>query len=163
MSYTGIDQDAKLWVLNHFYGTKTAPPDEDYQVLTKVILICAKGDGVLEPEERNWIVGRSAVFRHSGYELAKTYQADEDLLEVLANAPTINKHGRRMILHVAIQACAADGEYHEEERTAVHKIAKIFGVEEDVVNQIEEICLEEAKLREKRISLLFPEGNPYEN
>ena len=128
----------------------------------KAVLICAKGDGVLAPEERNWVAGRAACYHHdSEYELAKTYQADEDLLSVLAQAPTLNKSGRRAVIYIAIQACAADGEYHPDERASVHKLAKYLGIEEDVVNQIEEICVEEAKAREKRKAVLFPEGVPY--
>ncbi|NEO32149.1 MAG: hypothetical protein F6K36_17290 [Symploca sp. SIO3C6] len=159
---SNLEQDGKLWILNQFYGVTTTPPEEDYEAFIKAVLICAKADGVLEPEERNWVVGRTAVFGNSGYELAKTYPANEDLLEVLANAPVTNKHARRIILYVAIQACSADRAYHEDERTAVHKMAKYLGIEEDVVNQIEQLCIEEAKLREQRISVLFPEGIPSE-
>ncbi|MEQ9669091.1 hypothetical protein [Coleofasciculus sp. G2-EDA-02] len=62
---------------------------------------------------------------------------------------------------MAIQACSADKEYHAEEQAKVRKMAKYLGIEEDVVNQIEEICISEAKMREKRIAVMFPEGIPY--
>lgn len=157
---SNLEQDGKVWLLNHFYGVETTPPDQDYEAFIKALLICAKGDGIIEPEERNWIAGRAAVFGKTGYELAKTYPADEDILDVLADSPIANKHSRRIILYTAIQACSADREYHEEERAAVYKMAKRLGVEEEVVKQIEQLCIEEAQSREKRISLLFPEGIP---
>ncbi|MDY7014335.1 MAG: hypothetical protein SVX43_12190 [Cyanobacteriota bacterium] len=155
-------QDAELWALNQLYGFKTIPPAEHYETFIKATLICAKGDGVLSPEERNWVVGRAAAFDSPGYELAKTYSADEDLGNVVTNSSTVDQEGsHRSIIYVAIQACTADGEYHPGEREQIHKMAESLGVAENVVNQIEELCVEEAKMREKRIALIFPEGTPY--
>ncbi len=157
-----MDRDGRLWLMKDLYGMKTVPPAQDYNAFVKAVLICAKGDGVLTPEERNWVVGRAACYyTNNEYEVAKNYPADEDLLEVLAQAPKLNQSGRRVIIYVAIQACAADGSYHPDERASVHKMAKYLGIEEDVVNQIEEYCIEEAKMREKRIALMFTEGIPY--
>ncbi|EGJ32092.1 MULTISPECIES: TerB family tellurite resistance protein [Moorena] len=93
--------------------------------------------------------------------MAKDYPADDDLLEVLAQAPTLDKNGRRAIIYAAIKACAADAEYHPDEQASVHKMAQYLGIEEDVVNQIEEICMSEAEMRKKRIAVMFPEGIPY--
>lgn len=156
-----IDLDSQMWTMKELYGIKSIPPAEDYETFIKAALICAKADGVLAPEERNWVVGRAATLRNPGYELAKTYPADEDLLDVVAKSSTVNKSGRRMLIYVAIQACAADGEYHPDEQAKVHKMAKALGIEEDVVNQIEELCVSEAKIREQRIGLIFPDGVPY--
>ena len=142
---------------------KTAPPEREFEVFTKAVLICAKGDGVLAPEERTWIAGLAACYntKNSEYEMAKTYQGDDELLQLIAKIPAINNSGRRAVIYIAIKACAADGEYHPDERASVHKLAKYLGIEEDEVTQIEEICTEEAKIREKRIAALFPEGIPY--
>ena len=156
-----MDRDGVLWLINQLYGIKTIPPAQDYETFIKAALICAKGDGVLAPKERNWVVGRAAALRNPGYELAKNYPADEDLLEVISSSSTVNKTGRRLIIYVAIQASTADGHYHDEERTKILQMAKYLGIEEDVVNEIEEICIEEAKMREKRIGFLFPDGVPY--
>ncbi|MGJ5672474.1 MAG: TerB family tellurite resistance protein [Nostochopsis sp.] len=156
-----MNKDAQLWLLKQLYGIKTIPPTEDYETFIKLALICAKGDGVLAPEERKWIVGRAATFRNPGYELAKTYLADDDLLDVIGNSSTVDNNGRRMIIYVAIQACAADGDLNTDERAKVYKMAKSLGIEEDFVHQIEQLCSEEAKIREKRIALMFPEGVPY--
>ncbi|NER33755.1 MAG: hypothetical protein F6J93_06815 [Oscillatoria sp. SIO1A7] len=156
-----MEQDGALWMLKDVYGFKNLPPDGDYKAFIKAVLICAKGDGVLAQEERDWVVGRAAAYRNTGYELAKTYEANEDLLYVLSQAPMLDKGARRMILYVAIQACAADGEYHAEEKAEVQKLAKYLGVAEGVLNQIEQQCVEELKMREQRIAILFPEGVPY--
>ena len=156
-----MQQDARRWALKEVYGMTTIPPNQDYETLIKAVLICAKGDGVLAPEERNWLVGRAAAYRMSGYELAKTYSADEDLLEVLSEAPTMNASGRRLVIYLAFQACGADGDLHPEERAQINKMASYLGVSEDVVNQIEQFCIEEAEMRKKRVSLMFPQGIPY--
>lgn len=156
-----MDRDGALWIKNEAYGFKNLPPDGDQEAFIKSVLICAKGDGILAPEERNWLVGRAAAHHNSGYELAKTYDADEDLIEVLGKAPTVKKSGPRAIIYAAIRACAADGEFHPEEKAQVQKLAKYMGVEEDVVNQIEQQCNKEKEVREQRLALLFPDGIPY--
>ena len=159
-SMSEIEQDARQWIMNQLYGMKTIPANEDYEALIKGVLICTKGDGVLAPEERNWVAGRAAAYHIPGYELAKTYEANEELLDVLSQSPTMGSNPR-VIIYVAIQACAADGEYNSGEKAAVRKLATLLGIEEDVVTQIEKLYTEEAKIREQRIALMFPNGTPY--
>ena len=84
-----MERDGALWMLKDVYGFKNLPPDGDYKAFIKAVLICAKGDGVLATEERDWVVGRAAAYRNTGYEIAKTYEADEDLLYVLSQAPPL--------------------------------------------------------------------------
>ena len=156
-----MDRDAKLWMMNEIYGIKTIPPDEDYETYVKATLICAKGDGVLAQEERDWVVGRAATLRNHWYEFAKTYPADENLLDVIAKAHNVNKNGRRIIVYAAIKACSADGEYNQEERAKVAELAKTLGVEQEVVDRIEQLCKKESNIREERIALMFPNGIPY--
>ncbi|MDY7004687.1 MAG: hypothetical protein SWX82_12195 [Cyanobacteriota bacterium] len=156
-----IERDAKLWVHGETYGFKSLPPTKDHETIIKSVLICAKADGVLAAEERNWIVGRAAALGSNGYELAKTYPADEDVIDVLSQAPAVNKGGRRTVIYLAIKTCSADGELHPDEMTKIYQIAEKLGLAKDVVDSLKELCLEEAKVREKRIRLLFPNGAPY--
>ena len=93
--------------MNELYGMKTIPANQDYEALIKAVLICTKGDGVLAPEERDWVAGRAAAYHNPGYELAKTYEANEDLLDVLNQSPTQGSNPL-LIVYIAIQACAAD-------------------------------------------------------
>jgi DNA-binding XRE family transcriptional regulator len=39
-------------------------------------------------------------------------------------------------------------------------MAAKLGISQDTVEQIEKICIEEIKLREKRVKLMYPEGAP---
>ena len=156
-----IEQDSKLWLLNEFYGFKSLPPTKDHETIIKSVLICAKADGVLAPEERNWIAGRAAALNSSGYEQAKTYPVDEDILDVLSDGVTTNKSGRRTVIYLAIKTCSADGELHPDEMAKIYKIAEKLELAKEVVDSLKELCVEEAKVREKRIGLLFPDGAPY--
>jgi len=158
---TEMERDGQLWLFNQLYGFKSVPPDQDCETFVKAALICAKADGILAPDERDWVVGHAAALRNAGYELAKTYAADEDLLEVISNSSAIDKSGRRAIVYLAIQACSANGDYHPDKKAKVRKMADALGVEEEVVTQLEEICVREAGIREQRIKLFFPEGSPY--
>ncbi|MEQ9669092.1 hypothetical protein [Coleofasciculus sp. G2-EDA-02] len=93
------ERDGLLWQYKNLYGMKTIPPAENHYAFVKAVLLCAKGDGVLALEERDWVVGRTACYHtDTEYELAKNYPADEELVEVLAQAPTLNKSGRRAII-----------------------------------------------------------------
>lgn len=156
-----MEQDAKLWLHSETYGFKSLPSTEDHEIIIKSVLICAKADGVLAPEERSWIVGRSAALGSDGYELAKTYPADEDIIDVLSQASAVNNAGRRAVIYLAIKTCSADGELHPDEMAKIYDIAKKLGLEKEVVNYLKELCVDEAKVREKRIGLLFPDGAPY--
>ncbi|NES22903.1 MAG: hypothetical protein F6K41_29290 [Symploca sp. SIO3E6] len=155
---------AGLWFFQDTFGwhLNELPPDNTYEALTKAMLICTKGDGVLSPEERDWIIGFSAVrgMSPSMVEELKNYEATEDLAEVI-NRTSQTIKAKRAAIYFAIKACAADFEYHEGEQAAVRKMANLIGVSEDEVSQLEEMYFEEQKLREKRVQLLFPDGLPY--
>jgi tellurite resistance protein len=127
----------------------------------KAVLICANGDGTLAPEERDWAVGHSAAFGalDSLVDELKSYKADEDIEQIISATPESNAC-RRFLVYDAIRACSADGEYSDRERAMVIRMAAKLGLSEDLVRQIEEVCLEEARLREKRLKLVYPEGPP---
>lgn len=156
-----MNRDGQLWLLKELYGFEQIPPEGDYESFIKAVLVCAKGDGTLAPEERSWVAGRAAAMQNPGYELTRTYPADDKLLDIVGDSFVVNKNGRRMILYVALQACAADGELHPNERAQVQKLAQMLGVGDEVFAEIERQCVEEAKLREQRIRLLFPNGTPF--
>ena len=156
-----IEHDSKLWLHNETYGFKSVPSPKDHETIIKSVLICAKADGVLAPEERNWISGRAAALRSDGYELAKTYPADEDILDVLSQSDAVNNRGRRTVIYLAIKTCSADGDLHPDEMAKIYQIAEKVGLEKEAVDSLKELCAEEAEVREKRIGLLFPDGAPY--
>ncbi|MFB2980252.1 hypothetical protein [Microseira sp. BLCC-F43] len=150
-----------MWLFKEKYTFGKQPSIEAYHGYLKSVLICANGDGTLAPEERDWVVGLASAFGapDSLVEALKTYKADEDIEQVIGDAPEATG-SRRYLVYDAIKACSADGEYSDPERAKVHKMAAKLGVSQDVVQQIEEICLAEAKLWKKRQQLMYPEGAP---
>ncbi|MDJ0677839.1 MAG: hypothetical protein QNJ36_21060 [Calothrix sp. MO_167.B42] len=153
---SNIKTDATLWMMDQLYGIKELPPDQDSEAFTKAVLICSKGDGTISPEERAWFVGCSAAYQNpKGYELAKIYAGDDDLQEVLAGSSNVaSRKGRLIIIYVAIQACSADRAYHSGEQQKIRQMAAQLGIEESVVQEIEQLCMEEAEMRKKRLALL---------
>jgi tellurite resistance protein len=150
------------WTFNWFFGFGEIPTDEDCCIYMKCVLCCAKGDGTLSPEEKNWAVGFCASWGVADWviEELKAYEADEDLAEVIARSPQVSIAQRDLLL-TAIRACAADAEYHEKEKAKIRQMASIIGVTEDIVEQLEQLQKEESALRQKRINLLYPEKSPY--
>jgi uncharacterized tellurite resistance protein B-like protein len=150
-----------LWLFKEKYGFKQIPLDMDYEAYLKALLICANGDGRLTDEERNWVIGFAEAYNcePSLLEEIKNYKGGEDIETVISGSPAANL-SRHCLIYDAIKACSADGDYHEEERMIVLRGAKKLGISEDVIKQIEELCLEEAKLREKRLAVLYPNGSP---
>ena len=150
-----------LWLFKEKYTFGKFPSPEAYESYTKSILVCANGDGTLAPEERDWVVGLASAFGASDslVEELKSYKADEDIEKVMSRAPIANAL-RRYLVYDTIMACSADGEYSDQERVTVTKMAAKLGISQDIVEQIEKICIEEFKLREKRLKLMYPEGSP---
>ena len=61
------------------------------------------------------------------------------------------------MLHDAIRVASADG-YSDEERKAVREAAKLLGVEQSVLTQIEALIEADAAGARARMALLFPDG-----
>jgi tellurite resistance protein len=150
------------WTFNWFFGFNQIPTDEDCCIYMKAVLCCAKGDGALSPEEKDWAIGFCASWGVADWviEELQKYEANEDLQEVVARSPQVSI-AQRDILLTAIRACAADGDYHQEEKAKVREMASILGVSEEIVEQLEQLQQEEFALRRKRINLLYPEISPY--
>ncbi len=150
------------WIFNWFFGFNEIPTSEDSLTYMKSVLCCAKADGVLSAEEREWVLGFCASWGVEDWviEELKTYEANEPIEEVIARSPQVSM-AQRDILLCAIWACAADRQYHEEEKVKVRQMASILGVSEKVVEQLEQLYQEESALQQKRVKLLYPEKSPY--
>ncbi|MGF1938491.1 MAG: TerB family tellurite resistance protein [Nostoc sp. ChiQUE02] len=150
------------WIMNWFFGFNQTPTNEDSSIYMKSVLTCAKADGVLSPEEKDWALGFCASWGVADWviEELKTYEADEVLEEVIARSPQVSM-AQRDILLSAIWVSAADGEYHEKEKAKIRKMATILGIKEEIVDQLEQLHKEESALRQKRLNLLYPEKSPY--
>lgn len=165
---TDYQRKGNLWVLNRILGFKIFPNGDDFEAdfaaVGKPVLVCAKGDGVLDPAERDWPIGFFSALGapESVLKELEIYEANDDLAELLANSSDrINNLVQTDIVYQAIKASAADGEYSEQEHEKICQMAKLLGVTADVVEQLVELHKEEEQLRSKRIKLIFPNGSPY--
>lgn len=161
---TDFQRKGSLWVFSQILGFKNYPNVDDSETVGKAVLVCAKGDGVLDPAERDWQVGFFSALGapESLLEKLEIYDANDDLAELLANSSDrIKNLVQRDIVYQAIKASAADGDYSEQEHKKICQMAELLGVTSDVVAQLVELHKEEEQLREKRIKLIFPKGSPY--
>jgi hypothetical protein len=157
---TNIDR-GHLWLFKDHTSFDTLPTADVFESYMKAILICANGDGKLTSEERDWVIGYMAAFGapDSLLDEMRSYKANDDIEAVISATPASDA-SRRFLVYDAIRACSADGAYSDPERATVIKMAAKLGISEDLVKQIEEVCLEQAKLRQKRLALMYPEGAP---
>jgi len=149
------------WFTQHHYGINTFPNDDHLEVLLKAVLVIAKGDGAISPEERNFFIGYldAVGLPENRHNWPKDYQGDDRLEDLLAGSGALNDNTKRIILYTAILVSAVDG-YHEGEHASVVKAGAILGVSEDVVNQIADQYRAEAKAFQQRNALLFANGRP---
>jgi hypothetical protein len=157
---TNVAQLAKEWISNEAWGI-TPREDRDLTAIAKAIIICAQGDHQLSSAERNWTIGALAA-RGVPAQLVdelRTYEGKDNLTDVLKGTGVENV-APRVVIYMALQACAADGELHSAEIASIVKMGGLLGVPETVVNELKAIFDEEQALRRKRIQLAFPAGQP---
>jgi len=155
-----------LWVLRHERGYDYKPDSVDYVSYFKCLLICAKGGGELTSAERDWILGFCAASGGADelVEELKIYPADDEVRQVINEstatfAEFIN--WARTLVYDSIRACCADGELDAGERNTILAMAAELEVPPEMVAQLEELYLDEQRLRAKRLNLLFPGFRPY--
>lgn len=162
-----LRQMAAKWYMKELWGWDSenimeVTSEEERKIIQKTILIAAKGDGVLAPEEKQWVFGRLAVTGAPDEIIQElnSYEANEDIVEVISQSEITNK-SRRFVLYNAIKAAAADGVYHDEEKKEIRRAATAMGISEEAVQEIENLCAEEERLKEKRVQVCYPDGAPF--
>eukprot|EP00026_Physarum_polycephalum_P018196 Phypoly_transcript_19699.p1 GENE.Phypoly_transcript_19699~~Phypoly_transcript_19699.p1 ORF type:complete len:168 (+),score=35.36 Phypoly_transcript_19699:158-661(+) len=151
------------WVTNWIYGMDSFPSDKNLLDLIKAVFICAGGDGEVSKTERDFFFGYldAVGIPASLHEFVKTYPAKESLEDVMkANPSAINEATKRVIIYTAIIVAGSDG-YADGEHTQIVKMAAKLGVDNSVVDQIRKQYEADQKLRQERISLLFPGEHPW--
>jgi uncharacterized membrane protein YebE (DUF533 family) len=152
-----------MWVLREEEGFSGLPRTSDLEIYMKSLLICANGDGRITEHEREWVLGIASAMGlpDDTVERLKGYEAKDDLNSLLAGGVETGKGAPRSLIYNAIRACMADGELSEGELATIQTAASIMNVPEAVVGELKELVVQQAKLRERRLELVFPEGIPY--
>lgn len=133
--------------------------DADNMAYAKALVVCAKGDGVISPKEREWLVGYMTItgVAPSVVEMVKTYDGEDSLDDLLKTSPAMRIYGRAM-LYDALRICASDGELHPDELDRVRRIADVLGISRDVLAALEQIVQEEEKLRKRRHKVIVADA-----
>jgi hypothetical protein len=148
------------WLAKETFGI---PPDmaatvsvEENMAYAKALLVCAKGDGDITPDEREWLVGYSVTqgHPHEVVDAIRTYEGDDSIEDLLSASPNMPTY-RRFLVYDALRACASDGDLATEERDRVVAMAELIGVPGDVVNELEQIMQEHQVLRQRLFGVLM--------
>ncbi|HBQ98732.1 MAG: TerB family tellurite resistance protein [Roseofilum sp. Belize BBD 4] len=132
----------------------TQPVDFDVAIKYGGALMAIAGaDGELAEAEFQWYIDEQELLMENSEEyIAELRKFDwknvsvEELLTGISYTFPLNF--RRSMLYQAIKMSRADGTYHEKEKAAVAKAAKILGIERSVVVSLESMAeLEEASQR----------------
>lgn len=138
----------------------TKPIDFDVGIFySSVVLAIAGADGELADEELAWFFNEQHLFLEDSKEyldaLRKVDWKSINIEEALSNIHydfTINF--RHTMLYQAIKMSKADKVYHEKEKAAVDKAAKLLGVNADIVASIESLVKFEETTDELRLALV---------
>ncbi|GAA2639188.1 hypothetical protein SMC26_40850 [Actinomadura fulvescens] len=147
-----------LWLFRKDWSFDSKPSIDDFESYAKALMICAKGDGVIAPAEREWIVGYFAAFGCTD-ELARMleeYEGDDALDDVLSSSDAANACSRG-IIHDAVRACAADGELHADELASIRTMNRLLGHPENLVDQWVQFHHDEEQMRARRASMVWPD------
>lgn len=152
---------ASLWLFKNYWGFTMLPAVEAYPFFAKALMICAAGDGVLSPEEKDWIMGYMGSLGTPDEVLEELQTFDptgQDIAAFVAEFPSVYE-SRRAMVYDALRACYADGELAKGELTAVKSMATTFEVSAKEVDNFIHILEEETALTKRRLALTYPEGN----
>ncbi|MFE0062980.1 hypothetical protein [Streptomyces sp. NPDC059003] len=148
------------WLFKHDWGFDTKPSAGDFDAYMRSLLVCAKGDGAVSAEERNWVLGYCAALGGDPelIQRLETYPADDELTELVLREPVVDA-SRRALVFDAIRACDADGELASGELESIREMAGLLGVA-DSVDRLHELYRQEEKARADRLAVIFPDGAP---
>ena len=126
---TDYQRKGNLWLFNRMYGFTSFPNGDDFLSVGKAALICAKGDGILAPAERDWQISYFSALGtpESVIKELEVYEANDDLAQLLANSSDrIKNLVQRDVVYQAIKASAADSELSQPEQDKICKMAELF-------------------------------------
>jgi hypothetical protein len=148
------------WIVREYYdlpyGATDNVTEAENMAYAKGLLICAKGDGTISPQEREWVVGflTTTGVSSSVVEMAKTYDGEDTIEDVLKVSPAMPSY-RHAMLYDALRCCASDGELHPEERARIGRMADVIGVSRELLAELEQLVQDDDKLRKRRHKLII--------
>lgn len=148
------------WLGRETFGVPTematSITEEENLAYAKALMVCAKGDGEITPDEREWLIGYSVTSGHSQeiVDAIRTYEGGDSLEDLLNASPNMPAY-RRFLVYDALRACASDGDLAAEERERVAGMAALMGLQGDVVDELEQIVQQGDALRRRLFSAVM--------
>ncbi|CAF3561319.1 unnamed protein product [Rotaria sp. Silwood1] len=149
------------WVFQELWHSSALPSDAMHLEYTQALINLAGADGVLADKERQWILG-NAVAKGASADVINhftTYQPTKaDIEAMIASKPTFTQHAGRSLIFEAILAASADIDLHAAERNAIYRLGQSMGMDEALLQEIEQAAVNEISHRRQIVALMYPEG-----
>jgi tellurite resistance protein len=149
------------FTLRMLYGTSVGSHEPEMQLrLAKAIMIIASADGEMSPAEWAAFVGgfRAAQMPDAMLEELARFDARNARLEDYLTSDFKHiKAPARVMLYTAIWISRADGHYAAEERAMAARAAKLLGIDDDLLEALENHAALEETAAAGRAALLYPD------
>ncbi|CAF2528348.1 unnamed protein product [Rotaria sp. Silwood2] len=120
----------------------------------------AGADGFLADEERKWILG-NAVAKGAGAHVINyftIYQPMKAEIEaMIAEKPKFTQEAGRSLILEAILAASTDNDFHAAERDAIYRIRRALGMNDALMQQLEQAAVNEISHQRQVLTLMYPE------
>lgn len=152
-----------LWLLREMWGFPQGVPEDQRLEYLRTIMACARGDGVLSPTEKSWVIGYGAACgaHQATVDALEAYDGNEDPIAILERNMPIAKSWGRVAIFDAIRAASADHDYADAERATIRRVARKLDIDDATVTAIEDVFRREQELKSHRIAVMFGEQIPY--
>ncbi|MFD5558817.1 hypothetical protein ACFWIA_33935 [Streptomyces sp. NPDC127068] len=152
---------ARKWLFRQEWDFAARPDDRDIGLYAKALLVCAKGDGVISQQERDWVLGYFAAYCGDAETLEElaVYPAEDDVTTLVTRSAIVYET-RGSLVFDALRACDADGELTADEVARIKQAAAALEISGETVERLKELYLQEKTARSERNTLLYPEGSP---
>jgi len=129
---------------------------------TQAMFAAVQGDGVLHPEEEDWILGHLVSFGVPDNVIEKMVTENSTMEEV---APIFKANPRlaatkRMLAHHCIEACLAKGHINDDEIAATKVLADAIGMPHSDIDTLVGLAREERALRKKKLEFIWDKEHP---
>lgn len=148
---------ANAWAFRSIFGISQLPQSM-HLYYGYALMAIAGADGEVSEEEQNWYINEFApavltppdvMYRVLDFDFENA-----DLKEIVNNIQgDLTGNFAKMLLYHAIQMARADGDYAEEERKHVEKVAEELGIPSDIAQTIQYLVDTEERIAKMRKTL----------
>ncbi len=148
---------AARWTVAELWNADGAMDQSVLLDFFKALIVCCNADDNLTDAEREWCVGYAAAIGASDETLAelRAYPGGDDV-KVFFDRGLQWATAPRTVIYESIRACASDGDYNQEEKDKIARMANLLDIDDAEVAQLEQLYFDEKDLRARKLDLAFP-------